>query len=72
MEGVLQLQKQRMEEQDLDVEELRKIVARQKELGVQINEELEIQNEMLKMVDEDVDRVQGKITIAKKRIGKIS
>jgi len=29
---------------------------RQKELGIQINEELEVQNEMLKMVDEDVDR----------------
>lgn len=71
-QGVLQLQKQKMAEQDLDVEELRKIVQRQKELGVSINEELEIQNEMLKMVDEDVDRVQGKINIAKRRIGKIS
>ena len=71
-QGVLQLQKQLMEDQDVDVEELRKIVARQKELGVAINNELEVQNEMLKMVDEDVTRVQGKIEIAKKRIGKIS
>jgi regulator of vacuolar morphogenesis len=70
--GVLQLQKQKMADQDLDVEELRKIVQRQKQLGMEINEELEIQNEMLKMVDEDVDRVQGKINIAKRRIGKIS
>ena len=70
--GVLQLQKQKMADQDLDVDELRKIVQRQKELGVAINQELEVQNEMLRMVDEDVDRVQGKINIAKKRIGKIS
>jgi regulator of vacuolar morphogenesis len=70
--GVLQLQKQKMADQDMDVEELRKIIQRQRELGVAINQELEVQNEMLKMVDEDVDRVQGKINIAKKRIGKIS
>jgi len=71
-QGVLQLQKQMMEDQDMDVEGLRKIVARQKELGIAINNELEVQNEMLKMVDDDVTRVQGKIEIAKKRIGKIS
>ncbi|EXJ59272.1 regulator-vacuolar morphogenesis [Cladophialophora yegresii CBS 114405] len=71
-QGVLQLQKQKMADQDLDVEELRKIVLRQKELGIAINQELEVQNDMLRMVDEDVDRVQGKIQIAKRRIGKIS
>ncbi|KAI1615979.1 Phox homologous domain-containing protein [Exophiala viscosa] len=71
-QGVLQLQQQKMADQDLDVEELRKIVMRQKELGIAINQELEVQNDMLRMVDEDVDRVQGKINIAKRRIGKIS
>lgn len=71
-QGVLQLQKQKIADQDLDVEELRKIVQRQKELGIAINQELEVQNEMLRMVDEDVDRVQGKINIAKRRVGKIS
>jgi len=71
-QSVLQLQKQMMQDQDMDVEELRKIVARQRELGVAINNELEVQNEMLKMVDDDVTRVQGKVDIVKKRIGKIS
>ncbi len=70
--GVLQLQKQMMQDQVMGVEELRKIVARQKELGVAINNQLEVQNEMLKMVDGDVTRVQGKVDVAKKRIGKIS
>jgi regulator of vacuolar morphogenesis len=71
-QGVLQLQQQKMHEQDLDVDEIRKIVQRQRELGERINEELEVQNEMLRMVDEDVDRVKGKIDVAKRRIGKIS
>lgn len=70
-EGVVMLQKQMMQDQDLDVEELAKIVRRQKEMGLAINEELVLQNEMLKRVDEDVDRVQAKIQIAKKRVGKI-
>ncbi len=71
-DGVLLLQKQKIADQDLDVEELRKIVQRQRELGAAINNELEVQNDMLRMVDEDADRVQAKMDIAKKRIGKIS
>lgn len=71
-QGLLQLQQQKMKDQDLDVDEIRQIVHRQRVLAEQINGELEVQNEMLRMVDEDVDRVQGKIDIAKKRIGKIS
>lgn len=55
-EGVLQLQKQSMQEQDQSLEELLKIVIRQRELGVAINQELEVQNELLKLADEDVDR----------------
>lgn len=55
-EGVLQLQKQTMQEQDQSVEELMKIIIRQRELGTAIHEELEVQNELLKLADEDTDR----------------
>ena len=71
-QGVVQLQKQLIQEQDEDVNVLASAVARQKELGVQIQEELEVQNEMLGMMDEDVTRVQGKMDVARKRIAKIS
>ncbi|KAL4881132.1 hypothetical protein BJY04DRAFT_190033 [Aspergillus karnatakaensis] len=71
-QGVLQLQRDTMEQQDLSVGELLKIVRRQKELGIQINEELEIQNELLRLVDEDTDRVEKKVEIGKRRLGKIS
>ncbi|KAL4775647.1 hypothetical protein BDW60DRAFT_214399 [Aspergillus nidulans var. acristatus] len=71
-QGVLQLQRETMQQQDMSVEELLKIVRRQKELGIQINEELEVQNEMLRMVDEDATRLQQKVDIGKKRLGKIS
>lgn len=69
--GVLQMQKQVMREQEEDVLELGKAVSRMKEMGIMINEELVVQNGMLGLLDQDVDRVQGKIDVAKKRIGKI-
>ncbi|KAL5003783.1 hypothetical protein BDV10DRAFT_190671 [Aspergillus recurvatus] len=71
-QGVLQLQRDTMQQQEISVDQLLKIVRRQKELGIQINEELEVQNEMLRMVDEDATRLQQKVDIGKKRLGKIS
>ena len=70
--GVLQLQKQMMEDQDEDVMVLAQAVRRQKELGLAIQEELVLQNEMLGMLDEDVTRVAGKVDVARKRVSKIS
>ena len=43
-----------------------------KEMGVAINEELIEQGQLLDVVDQDVDRVGGKIDIARKRIRKIN
>lgn len=71
-QGLVQLQKQEMQNQDEGVNILGKAVTRQRELAVQIQEELEVQNEMLGMLDEDVTRVQGKLDVARKRVTKIS
>lgn len=71
-QGVVQLQQQMMQEQDEDVMVLQQSVARQKQLAIEINAQLEEQKEMLGMLDEDVDRVQGKMDVAKKRIKQIS
>lgn len=70
-QGVLQLQQQIMQDQDMDVGELAKIIRRQREMAEGIHEEIEVQNEMLGRLDEDVDRVQGKVDVAKKRAGRI-
>lgn len=55
-QGVLQLQREMMENQDKSVDELTKIIIRQKELGMQIYDEVSLQNEMLKLADEETDR----------------
>jgi len=70
--AVLQLQQQIMQEQDEDVLTLGKSVAKLKDMGIMINEELTVQNEMLGLLEGDADRVQGKIDMARRRIGKIS
>lgn len=61
-----------MKEQDEDVDVLAQAVARQKKIGMEIQEELIVQKDLLGLLDEDVDRVQGKMDVARKRIGKIS
>ncbi|KAH8719187.1 hypothetical protein GQ44DRAFT_624007 [Phaeosphaeriaceae sp. PMI808] len=70
-EGVLQLQKQIIQDQDEDLVDLATVTRRMKEMGVAINAELLEQNALLGLLDEDVERVDGKIKIAKKRIGRI-
>ncbi|KAF1834745.1 hypothetical protein BDW02DRAFT_549630 [Decorospora gaudefroyi] len=70
-QGVLQLQKQIIQEQDEDLVDLTTVVRRMKEMGVQINTELIEQNPLLGLLEEDVERVDGKVKIAKKRIEKI-
>ncbi|KAF8541429.1 hypothetical protein BDD12DRAFT_829191 [Trichophaea hybrida] len=71
-EGVLQLQNQMLQQQDQGVDSLLKIVRRQKEMGMAIGEELEIQTRMLEQLSEDVDRVDKKTRVARKRADKLS
>ena len=70
-DGVLNLQKQILAEQDEDLVDLTTVVRRMKEMGVQINTEIVEQNAMLGLLGEDVERVDGKMKIATKRIKKI-
>ncbi|KAM0665184.1 hypothetical protein MY5147_007894 [Beauveria neobassiana] len=70
-QGVLLLQKQEMETQDLQLDQLTAIIRRQKEMGLQINEEVERQTQMLDVLDEDEARVRGKLGVANKRIQKM-
>ncbi|KAF2463242.1 uncharacterized protein BDR25DRAFT_273326 [Lindgomyces ingoldianus] len=70
-DGVLQLQKQIIAEQDEDLVDLTKVVRKMREMGVQINEEIILQNQMLGLLEEDVQRVDGKMKIAKKKIDRL-
>ncbi|KEY65902.1 hypothetical protein S7711_07934 [Stachybotrys chartarum IBT 7711] len=69
--GVLQLQKQEMQSQDEQIEQLAAIIRRQKEMGLQIGDEVAQHNDILGAMDGDVDRVTGKLKVANNRIRKM-
>ncbi|KAI5804551.1 Phox homologous domain-containing protein [Geopyxis carbonaria] len=70
--GVLGLQQQMMQEQEAGVDRLLRVVRRQKEMGLAIGEELEVQKQMLDDLEHGVDRVEAKTRVARKRADKIS
>ncbi|KAL6925182.1 hypothetical protein ACHAPO_002129 [Fusarium lateritium] len=70
-QGVLQLQKEEMQNQDLAVDQLTAIIRRQREMGEQIHDEVEQQILMLDQLDDDVDRTGAKLKVANNRIKKM-
>lgn len=64
----LKTQQLQMESQDHDLEELRQIITRQKQLGIAVNEELGIQNELLGGLDKQVDYSSDRMNLAKSKI----
>ena len=70
-QGVLQLQKKEMDMQDQQLDQLSGVIRRQRDIGLQIQEEVDAQGDMLDRLDEDVTRVQGKVKVANNRIRKM-
>lgn len=69
---LFQQQIQIHKEQDQEVEQLRKVIARQRQIGEAINQEVEEQNEMLDRFSEEVDYSSNKLQNARARAKKIS
>lgn len=69
--GLLQLQKTQMEHQDTQLSQLTTILQRQRHLGEAIGAELRLHNEMLDDLANDVDRVGGKLSGAKKQLNRL-
>ncbi|KAK9380489.1 uncharacterized protein V2V93DRAFT_370813 [Kockiozyma suomiensis] len=69
--GLLDLQMQKMRDQEESLEEFSKILARQRQLGVEINDELELQTEMIRMLEDDVDNSDGKLRRADRALRKV-
>ncbi|KAI0400826.1 Phox homologous domain-containing protein [Xylaria palmicola] len=71
-QGVAQLQRQLMHEQDQDVEALGKIIRRQREMAEAIHREVDEHREMLDYTNARADALAGKLGVAKNRVKKIS
>ncbi|CCA71820.1 related to syntaxin [Serendipita indica DSM 11827] len=70
--GLLQLQKQKMDDQDSQLDNLSAILQRQMHIGMAISTEVEEQNKILDEMNEDVDRVTDKLKRGNKLMTKIS
>ncbi|ORZ00517.1 Phox homologous domain-containing protein [Syncephalastrum racemosum] len=70
-DGLLQYQQQTMQEQDKQVEQFSTLLARQKQLGIAIGDELEVQNQILDELDHDVGRTAMKLKFANKKLATI-
>lgn len=64
---LLQHQVQIHKDQDQELLELRKLIARQKEIGMTINQEVEEQNELLDSLNDQVDQTTEKLRGARKK-----
>ncbi|KAK6331718.1 hypothetical protein TWF718_002263 [Orbilia javanica] len=67
-EQVFTLHQQIMEEQDDTLDRLSESISRQRELSIQIGDELDSQGELLDDLDDGVDRAQRRMTGARKRL----
>ncbi|KAI9484487.1 Phox homologous domain-containing protein, partial [Zychaea mexicana] len=67
-DGLIQYQQEVMQEQDTQVEQFSALLARQKQLGFAIGDELETQNQILDELDGDVDRTALKLKFANKKL----
>lgn len=69
--GLMQLHQTHMDQQDTQLAQLTTILLRQKQLGLAINQEIVEQNELLEDLTNEVDRVGGKLTGAKKQLNRL-
>ena len=60
-----------IKEQDKQLEELLKVVIRQKEIAKTIDKEISSQNELLQNLQDDVEITQTKLNISQKKIDRI-
>ncbi|KAI8325340.1 hypothetical protein GQ54DRAFT_255009 [Martensiomyces pterosporus] len=66
-QGLLQLQEDRMKEQDLIAADFSRLLRKQKEMGVAIGDELDLQNQLLSELDQDLDRTGNKLATARRQ-----
>ncbi|GAV28818.1 hypothetical protein PMKS-002294 [Pichia membranifaciens] len=70
-QGLLQVQQNEMQDQDQSLSALRDMIIRQKQIGIAVNEEIGIQNELLDSLNQEVDQSTNKLKVAKGKINKI-
>ncbi|KAG5461844.1 MAG: hypothetical protein BJ554DRAFT_5902 [Olpidium bornovanus] len=69
---VVQLQQRMLTDQDRHLDLLSESLARQREMGIMVNQELDAHATLLEDIDQSVDRTDNRLGRARKRLGKVS
>ncbi len=69
--GVVSHQTQLMQRQDESLDKLSQVIQRQKQMGLQINEELDLQNDLLDELALRTETTDSRVTSARKRLDKL-
>ncbi|KAJ2157609.1 hypothetical protein GGF46_004379 [Coemansia sp. RSA 552] len=70
-QGLLQLQNDKMKEQDQMASQFSSLLRQQREMGIAIGNELDLQNQLLTELDQDLDRTDSKLTAARRHASRL-
>ena len=69
---MLQQQQMLMDHQDVHLDELSRSITRQRDLSLQINDELDVHTGLLEGLDHDMDRTDSRLTGARRRLDRVA
>lgn len=71
-EEMLLQQRHMMDEQDVRLDELSHSITRQRDISLQINDELDVHTGLLEGLDHDLDRTDSRLTNARRRLDRVA
>jgi len=71
-EEMLQTQRQMMDEQDVHLDRLSQSINRQRDLSLQINDELDVHTGLLEDLDHELDHTGSRLTGARRRLDRVA
>ncbi|KAI0360717.1 hypothetical protein OH77DRAFT_713835 [Trametes cingulata] len=71
-EEMLLQQRQIMDDQDVHLDELSRSITRQRDISLQINDELDVHTGLLEGLDHDLDRTDSRLTQARRKLDRVA
>ena len=71
-EEILQQQQMLMDHQDVHLDELSRSITRQRDISLQINDELDVHTGLLEGLDHDLDRTDSRLTNARRKLDRVA
>ncbi|EIW55752.1 uncharacterized protein TRAVEDRAFT_171625 [Trametes versicolor FP-101664 SS1] len=71
-QDMLLQQREIMEDQDVHLDNLSRSITRQRDISLQINDELDVHTGLLEGLDHDLDRTDSRLTSARRRLDRVA